>query len=36
MHLNHVFLYTLRIIASQNAEQFVVRQEEEPREGVTF
>lgn len=36
MHLNHVFLHTLGIVASQNAEQFVIRQEEEPREGVTF
>jgi len=35
-YLNHVFLYTVRITASQNAQQLVVRDEKESWEGVAL
>ena len=35
-HLDHMFLDTFRIAAAQNAEQLIVRDEEESREGVPF
>ena len=35
-HLNHMLLYTFRITATQNTQQFIIRYEEESREGVTL
>ena len=32
--LDHVFLYTSALVAAQNGEQFVVRNEEKARKGV--
>ena len=35
-YLDDMLLHTLGIAASQNAQQLVVRDEEESREGITF
>lgn len=36
MYLDHVFLDTGALMAAQDGEQFIIRNEEEPREGISL